>query len=67
MHGTLPCDGGGHSTGFWTFPNSGDVNPNLAYWNHLAIKCIKTIGTDPGDVVRPMQACRRPQTAECQL
>ena len=44
------------------FQNDGDIIPTLDIWRKLVIQCIKiTIGTEPGNIGRPMQACRRPQ------
>ena len=45
-----------------------NVKPTVFIWWKLAIKCMEnTIVTHPGDIVRPMWACRRPKIVGCQL
>ena len=45
--------------------NDGNIMPTLDFWSQLEIQCIEnTIVTEPGDLVRPMQAYRRPQIVE---
>ena len=47
------------------FQNGGNIMPTLDFWRHLAIQCMEnTIGTEPGDIGRPMWAFRRPQTVK---
>ena len=47
------------------FQNGGNIMPTLDFWRYLAIKCMKnTIGTEPGDIGRPIRACKRPQIVE---
>ena len=47
------------------FQNGGDIMPTLDFWRQLVIKCMEdTIGTDPGDIGRPMWACIRPKIVE---
>ena len=44
------------------FQNDSDVIPTLDFLRQLAIYFMKNnIGTDPGDIGRPIRACRRPQ------
>ena len=52
----------------WNFQNCGDVKQTLSFWRQLEITCMgNTIVTDPGGIVRPMWACKRPQIGECRL
>ena len=50
------------------FQNGVDIMPTLAFRRQLAIQCMENaIGTEPGDIGRPVRACRRPQIVECKL
>ena len=63
------CRGGGeHSNSIKALPNGGNITPNLAFRRHLALQCMyNTIGTDTGNIGRPVRAYRRPQIVEINL
>ena len=50
------------------FQNGGNIMPTLDFWRQLALQFMEnTIGTEPGDIGRPMWVCRKPEIVEFKL
>ena len=50
------------------FQNGGNIMPNLDFQEQLALQWMyNTIGTETGDIRRPMWTYRRPEIVECSL